>query len=136
MTVTYTVYHRETGRIAWSGSAADVATAELQVPDEAYALRLGREYSAATHEINPATGRPRKRKIEAAEALAMLRAERDSRLAATQWMVDRHRDEVDDGRVLTMSDDQFSALLAYRQALRDLPETTDPLNPVWPSPPA
>lgn len=46
---------------------------------------------------------------------------RDAALASSDWMMQRHRDEVDMGVKTTLSSDQFSALLAYRQKLRDLP---------------
>jgi len=54
-----------------------------------------------------------------------LRAERNKRLADTDWTV------------LGDSPTPTAAWKAYRQALRDLPaNTTDPFNPVWPTPPA
>jgi hypothetical protein len=54
-----------------------------------------------------------------------LRAERNRRLADTDWTV------------LGDSPTPTAAWKAYRQALRDLPvNTTDPFNPVWPTPPA
>lgn len=59
-----------------------------------------------------------------------LRAERDLRIAAVQWRLQRWRDEVD--RQVTTTDDG-AALLAYVQALRDMPQTTaDPTAPIWP----
>lgn len=60
-----------------------------------------------------------------AQALAVLRAERDRRLAACDWTLtpDAPTDKV--------------AWTGYRQALRDLPETvSDPHAPDWPRPPA
>lgn len=54
-----------------------------------------------------------------------LRAKRNQLLAESDWTV--------------MSDTPTStaAWKTYRQALRDLPaNTTDPFNPVWPTPPA
>tara|TARA_R110002153_G_scaffold170950_2_gene323803 strand:- start:639 stop:1025 length:387 start_codon:yes stop_codon:yes gene_type:complete len=57
-------------------------------------------------------------------AWTALREKRDELLAETDWWA---------GTDLTMTDAQT----AYRQALRDLPDnTTDPENPVWPTPPA
>lgn len=54
-----------------------------------------------------------------------LRTERDSRLAACDWTV------------LSDTPTSTAAWKVYRQALRDLPaNTTDPFNPVWPTPPA
>lgn len=62
--------------------------------------------------------------IDTDALLASLRAERDARLRACDW---------------TQLPDVPSAIrLAwqpYRQALRDAPETLDPFDPDWPSPP-
>ncbi|WP_159711394.1 phage tail assembly chaperone [Geminicoccus flavidas] len=52
---------------------------------------------------------------------AAARAERDTALKATDWLVARHRDEVDAGGKTALTADQFKALLAYRKTLRDLP---------------
>jgi hypothetical protein len=54
-----------------------------------------------------------------------LRAERDRRLSATDF------------RMVSDAPWPTAPWATYRQALRDLPEnTTDPLAPVWPTPPA
>lgn len=59
------------------------------------------------------------------QLMGELRKERDHKLSASDWT------QVPDAPV-----DQ-AAWAAYRQALRDLPaNTTDPANPVWPTPPA
>ncbi|MCU7250788.1 phage tail assembly chaperone [Pseudomonas koreensis] len=63
---------------------------------------------------------------------------RESRLSGTQWLMTRHRDEQELGRVPTLSAGQYLALLEYRQALRDWPATdgfpaaaTRPSAPLW-----
>lgn len=54
-----------------------------------------------------------------------IRAERNRRLAESDWTV------------LGDSPTPTAAWKVYRQALRDLPaNTTDPFNPVWPTPPS
>lgn len=56
---------------------------------------------------------------------AALRSRRDVLLASSDWTV------------LADTPTNTAAWKAYRQALRDLPaNTSDPLNPVWPTPPA
>ena len=35
---------------------------------------------------------------------------------------DRHRDQLDNGEATTLTEEQYQAWQAYRQALRDLPE--------------
>lgn len=60
-----------------------------------------------------------------------LQADFDSQRAraiqATQWMVDRHRDEVDADGSTTLSVARYKALQAYRQAVRDM-EMSYPLQ--------
>lgn len=62
----------------------------------------------------------------AAEAMRQLRAERDRRLATSDWT------QMSDA---PLTDAQRDAWRVYRQALRDVPETADPAQPVWPEPP-
>lgn len=60
-------------------------------------------------------------------ALAVLRAERDRLLVASDWT------DLPNAR---LTDEQRAAWRAYRAALFDLPETTeDPAAPVWPAKP-
>lgn len=57
-------------------------------------------------------------------AWAYLRQERNRLLAESDWTV------------LADTPTPTAAWKTYRQALRDLPDnTTDPFNPVWPTPP-
>ncbi|MEO6676962.1 MAG: hypothetical protein ABIO21_06255 [Pseudomonas sp.] len=71
------------------------------------------------------------------EALADLKlAWRQSMLCASQWLLNRHRDEQELGRVTTLTVPRYLDLLEYRQALRDWPSTeifpaTPPLIPDW-----
>jgi len=54
-----------------------------------------------------------------------LLAARDTALAKTQDLVERHRDEVDMGRGTTLTDQQYIDLLMHRHALRRLHEHPD-----------
>lgn len=54
------------------------------------------------------------------ERAAGLKGLRDSLVTRTDWLVQRHRDELDMQRATTMSAEAFAALLEYRQALRDV----------------
>ncbi|MEB0223647.1 phage tail assembly chaperone [Pseudomonas sp. 10S4] len=49
------------------------------------------------------------------------RAWRQATLSNSQWLLNRHRDEQELGRVTTLTVPQYLALLEYRQALRDWP---------------
>ena len=57
--------------------------------------------------------------VEREQNFKILRAKRNQLLAETDYFANTD---------VTMSDEMRS----YRQALRDLPATTDPANPTWP----
>lgn len=66
------------------------------------------------------------------------RAWRNGEIARVSWLRDRHRDEVELGKTLTLTADQFAELLFYMQMLRDWPENQDfpdtvlrPVAPGW-----
>lgn len=46
---------------------------------------------------------------------------RDGVISASEWIVARHRDEIDMAQETMITPEQFSELLRYRQALRDWP---------------
>ncbi len=50
-----------------------------------------------------------------------LREQRDARISTMFWMRERHNDELALGRATTLTSEQYTALLAYIQTLRDLP---------------
>lgn len=56
------------------------------------------------------------------EAAAIERAWRDAKLAATDGVVTRHRDELEEGMETTLSAAQYTELQAYRRLLRNWPE--------------
>ena len=59
-----------------------------------------------------------------ARSMALLRAERDRRLAETDYLM-----------LSDVAPDDNAAIIEYRRALRDLPASTDPANPSWPTKP-
>lgn len=61
------------------------------------------------------------------------RAKRDALLAETDWVVIRHRDEIEEGVKTTLIPDQYSSIQAYRRDLRDITEQSRfPENINWP----
>ncbi|MEO8643072.1 phage tail assembly chaperone [Pseudomonas sp.] len=63
---------------------------------------------------------------------------RDSQVSSTEWLVMRHRDELDLDITTTLTASQFIELLNYRQKLRDWPQagafpnaTDRPTEPAW-----
>lgn len=73
--------------------------------------------------------------ISASQADAA-RAQRDSLMSQCDWVVNRHRDQIDSGAATTLSPTQYQAWLTYRQALRDISKQTDwPATVAWPTAP-
>lgn len=70
-----------------------------------------------------------------AQALALaVRRDRSNRIAQVRWVIDRHRDEVALGLTTTLVQGDYLAVLAYVQALRDVPEQDDfPTAVEWPA---
>lgn len=63
----------------------------------------------------------------------VVRVDRDQKIANMEWKVSRHQQEIALSYETTLSDTEYSELLTYIQALRDIPQTqTDPFNIVWP----
>ncbi|HGA2318121.1 TPA: tail fiber assembly protein [Pseudomonas putida] len=59
-----------------------------------------------------------------AETLAAIERQwRDAQLLATDGVVSRHRDEVEEGVATTLTLEQYAELQAYRRALRNWPAT-------------
>ena len=55
------------------------------------------------------------------ELFSRLRSERDSRITDLLWMRERHTDEIAMGKETSLTPEQYTALLTYIQALRDIP---------------
>ena len=55
------------------------------------------------------------------ELFNMLRSFRDARINSVLWMRERHADELELGKETSLTQEQYTALLTYIQALRDLP---------------
>ncbi|WP_411330105.1 phage tail assembly chaperone [Desulfovibrio desulfuricans] len=55
------------------------------------------------------------------ELFFRIRGQRDARINSVLWMRERHSDELALGKETSLSQEQYTALLTYIQALRDLP---------------
>lgn len=73
------------------------------------------------------SGSPLLRDLNDEELGVSRRQARDTLLGETDWIVNRHRDELDAGDKTTLSTEQFRALQLWRRALRDM--TEDPNFP-------
>lgn len=105
------------GQVLEYPSPAPEAWFEWDLDSESWVSLLTQEEDAAAqaHLLNVQFG--------------ILRAERDQRLAASDWSETPAAER-------RLSPEVFSAWQNYRQALRDLPETTeDPASPIWPATP-
>ncbi|KVN77129.1 phage tail protein [Burkholderia stagnalis] len=70
-----------------------------------------------------------------AEIASAKRAQRDTALGATDWLVARHQDEKLLGNGTTLTADQFVMLLGYRQSLRECSGMPNWPDVTFPSPP-
>lgn len=58
---------------------------------------------------------------------------RNIKLLETDWMVTRHRDQLDANQATTLSENQYKNLLGYRSQLRDITSKYNNLDDVvWP----
>ncbi len=74
--------------------------------------------------------------LTADEMAATERVWRDLRLAETDSVVTRHRDELESGGPTTLTAEQYTDLQGYRRQLRDWPQGTEfPLVDHRPAPP-
>lgn len=99
--------------------------AMVQVP-EGVSVEIGAPMADATPAIEPSCEPQipviaQVAMVDDNEPLAAERAWRQSVLAASEWLVTRHRDEQELGRGTTLKAQQYLELLEYRQALRDWP---------------
>ena len=86
---------------------------------------MGIEINVTTGETTTIDDNPNAEQERLEQAWKLFRARRNSVLAACDWTV------------LSDTPTTTTAWKTYRQALRDLPaNTTDPSNPVWPTPPS
>lgn len=134
----FLVFEAKTGVILRQGTAPDIATVQMQAFEGECAVAVEMLPGVGRWKVDRwrvrSAGRIHRSddilieidtsKEDAAAAVSAFRHERNARLSASDWT------QLPDAPV-----DQV-AWAAYRSALRELPETTDPLNPVWPTPPA
>ncbi|GLH33985.1 hypothetical protein BR1R5_33730 [Pseudomonas sp. BR1R-5] len=133
-------YSQTTGCCYLEGIHAVMPVDAVQISDERYNAVIG----------NPEPGKVRSHDAEGLpilidppaltteEVASQERSWRDGKLAANQWLRDRHRDEQDLGRTTTLMEEQFVELLNYLQALRDWPQSElfpdpdhRPVEPLW-----
>ena len=123
--ITKTKYKTFTGEIEYSLTGPEGL---VIFEDDAGFAWLDGDYDPSSFKVVNGQAVPlsngEKEALEISEAWVKLRSTRDQLLASCDWT------QVPDAPV------DHSLWAVYRQALRDLPSnTTDPRNPVWPTPP-
>jgi hypothetical protein len=72
-----------------------------------------------------------------AQLADQVRAQRDGLMNQCDWVVQRHRDQIDTGIPTTLTTAQFQAWTTYRQSLRDVTKQSGfPVTVTWPTAPA
>lgn len=116
-------WHEGSGHIEWKGDSNSPLTPDDYESDiapfvalwEAEKARLDKEAAAAEAARIAEHNSPEAR-------AARIRYERDRRINAVTWLVERHRDQIANGDETTLTEEQYNEWLTYRQALRDLPQ--------------
>lgn len=117
------LFSRSTGGFYSSDVHSVVPTDAVEISEETWQDLLtqqsqGKRIVSAPHGYPVATeSAPTTEEMEAS-----LLMRRDSLLKGTDWLVARHRDEVELGQgQTTLNQEQYNALLSWRRALRNLP---------------
>lgn len=121
------------------GMHQDIPGDAIEISDETFSSVIGNPPENKVRAHMP-DGTPYlvDREKGADELACEARAKRNEILASTDWLVSRHRDEVEIQGATALSVEQFASLLAYRQALRDFSdsdgfpaESAMPETPGW-----
>jgi len=124
----YGVFHADTGMLLRAFSTTELHQVSVQsaAPNE---VVLPGDYSSGSWRLG-ADGWP-----EQIEATPVVTADQVKyvarrRLEATDWMVTRHRDQVDAGQPTSLTQAEYEALLAERQAIRAASNTIEQMDPI------
>lgn len=133
-------YSRTTGTTYLKGVHAEMPSDAVLIPEDRY-LAVIANPDLDKVRSHDADGLPILVDPPPATAEELAEAERkwrDARVAEPEWLVARHRDELDMQLPTTLSVEQFAQLLIYRQGLRDWPESEHfpdsryrPVAPSW-----
>ena len=116
-------WHEGSGHIEWTDDINHPLTPDAYEADVAPFVALWEAEKARLNEAAAAAEAARIAEYNSPEArAARVRAERERRLASCTWIIERPRDQLDNGEATTLSEEQYQAWQTYRQALRDLPQ--------------
>ena len=116
-------WHDGSGHIEWTDDINHPLTPDDYEADVAPFVDLWEAEKARIEEEAAAAEASRLAEYNSEPArAARIRAERDRRLDATTWLVERHKEQTTGAIKTSITEKDYNALLAYRQALRDLPQ--------------
>lgn len=116
-------WHEGSGHIEWTNDNNHSLTTEDYETHVAPFVALWEAEKARLNEEAAATEAARIAEYNSTAArAARIRAERDRRLDATTWLVERHKEQTAGNIETSITGEDYAALLTYRQALRDLPQ--------------
>ena len=109
------------------------ATGPYQVVEEVEPVLDEQNYAQQTWIIRDMNDEEKAEKIEL--LTQHIKKDRYHVIASTQWIIDRHNDEILLGKTPSITQEQLTEVLLYRQACRDL-DYSDPLAVMYPDPPS
>lgn len=116
-------WHEGSGHIEWTDDINRPLTPADYAEDVAPFVSLWEAEKAQLDEEAAAAEAARLAEYNSEESrAARIRAERDRRLDATTWLVERHKEQTAGNIETSITGEDYAALLTYRQALRDLPQ--------------
>lgn len=116
-------WHEGSGHIEWTDDINRPLTPADYAEDVAPFVALWEAEKAQLDEEAAAAEAARLAEYNSEESrAARIRAERDRRLDATTWLVERHKEQTAGNIETSITGEDYAALLTYRQALRDLPQ--------------
>lgn len=116
-------WHEGSGHIEWTDDINHPLTPDDYEADVAPFVALWEAEKARLDEEAAAAEAARIAEYNSPEArAARIRSERNRRLDATTWLVERHKEQTTGAIKTSITEKDYNALLAYRQALRDLPQ--------------
>lgn len=116
-------WHEGSGHIEWTDDINRPLAPADYAEDVAPFVSLWEAEKAQLDEEAAAAEAARLAEYNSEESrAARIRAERDRRLDATTWLVERHKEQTAGNIETSITGEDYAALLTYRQALRDLPQ--------------
>ena len=116
-------WHEGRGEMEWTDDINHPLTPDDYQADVAPFVALWEAEKARRDEKAAAAGAARIAEYNSTPArAARIRSERDRRLDATTWLVERHKEQTAGNIETSITGEDYAALLTYRQALRDLPQ--------------